>query len=175
MSNFKMTPGRGNFNKTGHGLPSPLRMDGDPITEKTEVEKTKAFSKNQAGMAKAASTNAKAIGDIQGIAINAPTGEAKAKGYEKSLKSGAELGLKNSPKDMFITDSAGKIVKRAEARNPEAVEKLKKEYEKNKTYTETARSKNANYYNVTSGAKKDLTPADKAALVKSGKAVVTKN
>ena len=44
---YKQTYGRGNAPKTGHGIPSPLRQDEDPVIDKNLQAKAKAMADNK--------------------------------------------------------------------------------------------------------------------------------
>ena len=140
---YTQSPGRGNNAKTGYGIPSPFKQEGPKTTKiKEQIAKKEASGATYAETKSAEKFANKAPGTglIGGTEMNIKSGKTQPKGYEKSLKSGKELGLEKSPKDMFITDSAGKIIKKAEAKNPKAVEALKKEYESAKGSTKDART-----------------------------------
>jgi len=142
---YKQSPGRGNNAKTGHGIPSPFKQE-EPKTEKMKAQVAKKeIAGATYGETKAAekfASKAPGTGLIGGTEMNIKSGKTEAKPYEKSLKSGKELGLEKAPQDMFITDAAGKILKKAEAKNPKAVEALKKEFASAKASTADARKAN---------------------------------
>lgn len=151
---YKQTPGRGNHPKTGHGIPAPFKQEDKNVKTKemgpkeTEARKwteaNKGFESYQdvkKATKYAQTTTDKNIGN--NLTINPKTNEAEGKPFEKSLKKGSEIGLQNSPNDLFMTDSAGKVLKKAEARNPSAVEALKKEYNNLKSFTEDSRASNS--------------------------------
>jgi len=142
---YKQSPGRGNNPKTGHGIPSPFKQE-DPKTEKMKAavakKEVKGATYSETKSAEKFANKAPGTGLISGTEMNIKSGKTEAKPYEKSLKSGKELGLEKSPNDTFITDSAGKIVKKAEARNPKAVEALKKEFSSAKAFTKDSRTAN---------------------------------
>ena len=143
---YKQSPGRGNNAKTGHGIPSPFKQE-DPKTAKMKESIAKREAKGATyGETKAAekfANKAPGTGLMGGTETNPKSGKTQPKAYEKSLKSGKELGLEKAPNDMFITDSAGKIMKKAEAKNPKAIEALKKEYQSAKASTKDARTANS--------------------------------
>jgi len=144
---YTQSPNRGNNPKTGYGLPKVFlqTIDGPKTTKiKESIGKKEALGATYAET-KAAEKFASnpSPGLIPGTEVNIKSGKTEPKDYEKSFKSGKELGLEKAPNDMFITDSAGKIIKRAEARNPKAVEALKKEYEAAKASTKDARTANS--------------------------------
>jgi len=153
---YKQTPGRGNNPKTGHGIPAPFKQTTeDPKVAKMQesIAKRKAFgpTADEQKKAEAFAENASKGKVLSGTEYNSRSGKTVPKEFEKSLRSGKELGLEKSPNDMFITDSAGKIIKKAEAKNPSAVEALKKEYGKMKSSTEGARKANTMAQNYTIG------------------------
>jgi len=143
---YTQSPGRGNNAKTGHGIPSPFKQEGPKtMKRRADVAKKEVMGDTYAEIKSAErfANKAPGTGLMGGTETNIKSGKTQAKSYEKSLKSGKELGLEKSPNDMFITDSAGKVIKKAEARNPKAVEALKKEFASKKSSTEDARSANA--------------------------------
>lgn len=143
---YKQSPGRGNNAKTGYGLPSPFKQE-EPKTAKMKAQIAKKEDKGatyaETKSAEKFASKAPGTGLISGTETNIKSGKTQPKAYEKSLKSGKELGLEKSPKDLFITDAAGKVVKKAEARNPKAIEALKKEYQSAKSSTKDARTANS--------------------------------
>lgn len=153
---YTQKPGSPAKQKTGHGIPSVfLQTMEDPKVKKMQEsiakrEKLGPTSEEQKGAEKFAK-NAPKGKTIPGTEYDVKSGKTTPKAFEKSLKSGKELGLESSPSDMFITDSAGKIIKKAEAKNPKAMEALKKEYGKMKSSTEGARSANTMAQNYTLG------------------------
>jgi hypothetical protein len=153
---YKQTPGRGNHPKTGHGIPTPFKQTTeDPKVAKMQesIAKRKAFgpTADEQKKAEGFSENASKGKVLSGTEYNSRSGKTVPKEFEKSLRSGKELGLEKAPNDMFITDSAGKILKKAEASNPSTVEALKKEYGKMKSSTEGARKANTMAQNYTLG------------------------
>ena len=104
--------------------------------------------------------------------INVSKGSATAKPYEKKFLAGqAESSNKKIPTDpkrtkAIIVDGKGKSIKVANKGN----EQLYREYKRDSTNTMNMRNKNANFYNVQTGTKKNLTSSDKKILVNLGKA-----
>lgn len=66
----------------------------------------------------------------------------------------------------MIIDGKGKSIKVANKGN----EQLYREYKRDSTNTMNMRNKNANFYNVQTGTKKNLTSSDKKILVNLKKA-----
>lgn len=169
---FKMKPGRGNMPKTGRGIPptlmscSPMKQE-NPKKPETNIELTDRYNTGKEKMAKARNTPGK-ISDIeatQGIKVDAPTGAATTKSYEKKYIPGdMSKGVRAK-----IVSGAGELVKEAKIGEDA---KLKKEFERSKAYTSKARSTNANQYNITGGAKSTnkATEKEKQMLVNLGKA-----
>jgi hypothetical protein len=97
--------------------------------------------------------------------LNVSEGKATVKPYEKKfVPASKERG------DASIVDGGGKTIKTSISGSQKSREDLRREYVKDSTDTMQRREKNANYYNVTSGSKKNLTAADKKDLLKLGKA-----
>jgi hypothetical protein len=137
---FKQSPGRGNYAKTGHGLPSPLRQE-EPKTAKmkAQVAKKEAVGptyKEQTAAEKFAS-KAPGTGLMGGTETDIQSGMTKAKEYEKKL-------VTQPSGDTFITTGGGKTIASAKF-NPHGnkeVEALKKKYESEKSSTKDARKAN---------------------------------
>jgi hypothetical protein len=144
---YKQNPGRGNNAKTGHGLPTPLKQVnpdsklGKAVSTYAQKDR-EGYTATEVKMASNFAKGAEGTKTMPGTEMSSKTGQTTAKSYEKSLKSGKELGLKGAENDMFITDGGGKIMKRAEAKKAGAIESLKKEYASKKMATEDARSAN---------------------------------
>jgi hypothetical protein len=165
-SPFKMMPGRGNMPKTGRGL-APTLMCGSPMKQETEIELTRKFDEGKKKMAAARKTPGK-IADIestQGIKVDTRTGGASVKSYEKKYIPG---DMKKGVRAKIISGE-GKLVKEAKLGEDD---KLKKEFERAKTFTAKTRGTNASQYNITSGAKSTnkATEREKQMLVNIGKA-----
>ena len=165
-SPFKMTPGRGNMPKTGRGIP-PTLMCGSPMKQDGEIELTAKYDAGKKKLAEArGKSDVKAeIEKTQGMSINAETGKASVKDYEKKMV--------DMPDRIRVVDSKGGVVSEAMKNQPKLVEKVKSEYNKLKTSTETSRTANASQYNATSGATKpeNLSNKQKETLVKLGKPI----
>lgn len=152
-SPFKMKP-RGDYKKTGHGIPAVfLQEKPKDKVQKTvdyiEDRKTKDnFTKQEFENAKALAGGKKGTGLVPGTEQNAFTGEIQAKNYEKTY-------VEPSKENAFtasIRDSKGNVVKSVKAQftggfmNPTGgkdVEALKTEYNKTKADTEESRKANA--------------------------------
>jgi hypothetical protein len=170
---FKMKPGRGNMAKTGAGLP-PTLMCGSPMKQtdpnkkpSAEIELTDKFNTGLSKMKAARNTPGK-IKDIeatQGIKVDAASGAATVKSYEKKYIPGdMSKGIRSK-----IVSGAGELIKEAKIGEDE---KLKKEFERAKAYTSRSREKNASQYNITGGAKSTnkATEKEKQILINLGKA-----
>lgn len=168
-----MKPGRGNMAKTGAGLP-PTLMCGSPMKQtdpnkkpSVEIELTDKFNTGMSKMKTARNTPGK-IADIeatQGIKVDQATGAATTKAFEKKYIPGdMAKGVRAK-----IVSGTGQLIKEAKVGEDE---KLKKEFERAKSYTTRAREKNASQYNITSGAKSTnkATEKEKQILINLGKA-----
>lgn len=130
------------------------------------IEYTKKFSESK----KTIESNEKKGVTPKGL--NVSKGLATSKPYEKKFLAGkAESSNKKIPTDSkrtkaIIVDGKGKSVKVANKGN----EQLYREYKRDSTNTMNMRNKNANFYNVQTGAKKNLTNSDKKILVDLKKA-----
>jgi hypothetical protein len=131
-----------------------------------DIEYTKRFSESK----KTIEANEKKGLTPKGV--NVSKGSATAKPYEKKFLGGrAESSNKKIPTDQkrtkaIIVDGKGKSVKVANKGN----EQLYREYKRDSTNTMNMRNKNANFYNVQTGAKKNMTNSDKKILVDLKKA-----
>lgn len=158
-------PGRGNSPKTGAGIPTPFRQ---------EIELTRKYSTDKAKQ----QAQVKKGNTPSGLKVDPSTGTASAKDYEKTFE---EPSAANAFKAR-IKDSKGNVVSEAKAESVsgnyipgggKAVEALKKQYEKNKSYTNQDRKRNESQFNATSGGTTPdkLTADQKKTLIKLGKAV----
>lgn len=103
----------------------------------------------------------------QGITIDKETMAAKPKVFKrKVIAAGGENGVTK------IMASDGKTVKYEGRTNMKATQDALKENDSQSKDTNARRENNANYYNINSGAKKELDPKDKETLVRNSKAVV---
>lgn len=96
--------------------------------------------------------------------IDVKDGVAKAKPYEKKFVD-ASKGRTNA----VITDSNNKTIASSKEGSKKSVAELRRSYVKDSTDTMNRRNSNANYYNLTSGSKKELTSKDKKDLLRGGK------
>jgi len=92
--------------------------------------------------------------------LDVKDGVAKAKPYEKKF-----VAANEKRSNSIVVDGGGKTIKTSTPGSQSSRENLRREYVKDSTDTMDRRNKNANYYNVTSGSKKDLTDADKKGLI----------
>lgn len=100
--------------------------------------------------------------------LNVSDGKATPKPYEKKF-----IPADKNRSDALIVDSGNKTVKKSVTGSQSSRESLRKEYVRDSTDTMQRRNNNANYYNVTSGSKKNLTSADKKDLLKLRKANIS--
>ena len=96
--------------------------------------------------------------------IDVKDGKATAKPYEKKFVD-ASKGRTNA----VITDSNNKTIASSKEGSKKSVAELRRSYVKDSTDTMNRRTDNANYYNLTSGSKKELTSKDKKDLLRGGK------
>ena len=133
-----------------------------------KIELTKQYSDAQDSMKKnLESDKGKSLTEkSQGVSINKDSMEAKPKVFKRKIvKAGGENGTTR------IMSSDGKTVKYEGRSNMQATKDAVKQNEKQTADTNARRSSNANYYNVNSGAKTDLSEKDKETLVRNSKAV----
>lgn len=97
--------------------------------------------------------------------LNAKEGKATVKPYEKKF-----IPASDKRGNASIVDGGGKTIKTSTTGSQKSREDLRKSFVKDSTDTMQRREKNANYYNITSGSKKNLTDAEKKALARQGKA-----
>jgi hypothetical protein len=142
---FKQSPGRGNYAKTGHGIPSPLKQE-EPKTKKmkeqvAKKEKSGATFK-EVEAAKKFANKAPGTGLMEGTETDIQSGMTKPKGYEKKF-------VTQPGGDSFITTSGGKTIASAKFNRygNKEVEELKKKYESDKASTEDARKANVTAQN----------------------------
>lgn len=138
------------------------------LADKYDVELTKKFSDTKEKMEEKISKNRSNMVEdkIQGININKTELKAAPKKFlRKVIKSGGETGMTK------ILSDDGKTVKYEGRSNMKATKDALIQNEKQSADTNERREKNSNFYNVSSGAKKDLTKEDKEGLVRIGSAV----
>ena len=92
--------------------------------------------------------------------LNVKDGAATAKPYEKKF-----IPASDKRSDASIVDGGGKTIKTSATGSQKSREDLRTSFVKDSTDTMSRRNKNANYYNVTSGSKKNLSDADKKSLI----------
>jgi len=96
--------------------------------------------------------------------LDVRNGRATAKPYEKKF-----IPANDKRSNSVIVDSKNKIIKTSTTGSQGSRENLRREFVKDSTDTMQRRNKNANYYNVTSGSKKELSDSDKKGLVSQKK------
>ena len=132
------------------------------------IELTKRYSDNQEKMADNVSKKQGSIVEdkIQGINIDkSELKSAPKKFLRKVVKTGGENGMTK------IISEDGKTVKYEGRNYLKSTSDALKKNEKETNDTNKRRENNSNFYNVSSGAKKDLEKEDKDRLVKLGSAV----
>lgn len=97
--------------------------------------------------------------------IEVKDGVAKAKPYEKKY-----IPASDKRTNAVITDGKNNIINSSKEGSKKSISNLRNTYVKDSTETMNRRNNNANYYNLTSGSKKQLTNLDKKSLLKTGKA-----
>jgi hypothetical protein len=149
---YKQKPGRGNYAKTGHGLPSPFKQMEIEVTKKYEVGKKK-LAKNRA------------TGNVPGgMNIDPESGYATPKlPMHKVVESGSFLRE---------VDSAGKIVKEV-PKDTRGNKDFYKSVEDRNADVTRRQTRGAELYNAFSGGTKpeNLSDYQKQTLVSLGKAV----
>lgn len=161
---YKQTPGRGDYSKTGHGLPSPFKQVDPELTKKYEEGR------------KLLEAQRKKNSTPSGMDVDKTTGTAVATGYEKVFE---EPNAANAF-TARIKDSKGKQIGMAKADSVggnlvpgggKAVEELRRKYEKEKAFTESTRAKNVEQYNATGGGTSPdkLSENQKKTLITLGK------
>lgn len=148
---YMQKPGRGNHPKTGHGLPSPFKQTEIEVTKKYEVGKKQLETNRNRGLGS------------DGLTINNATGEAKPNlPMHTVVKSGSKVRE---------LDSKGGVVKeeQMDSRGNEAFYKNVENRNKDVTSRQT---KNAEYYNMSSGALKpsEMTEDQKKRMIQQSKA-----
>lgn len=154
-SPFKMTPGRGNMPKTGRGI-SPTLMSKSPMKQELTAKGLKSQNKVKANIANEAKKQGTSTPTVPGtgVKVNAATGEATAKPYEKKYVGG---GAGQSAR---IINGEGKVVGSSTGSTPNAKAKLKSEFDKAKTSTDYSRKENVSKTETFAGAKRKLTAAE---------------
>ena len=155
----KKGPFKGSTLKAGGKIKKALR--GIKVTPSSEVEYTKKYSSSK----KKYEENEKK--GLTPTGINVSKGSATAKPYEKKF-----IKSDSARTSAVIVDSSGKKVKTATTNKGSDYgnKMLYREYKRDSTDTMNRRNKNANFYNVQTGTKKNLTSSDKKTLVNLKKA-----
>lgn len=151
-------------------MPGPIKkysrpdtpLAATPETSGSAFSLTPRFSKVKSNQDKNEASGAKFSG------LNVSNGKATVKPYEKKF-----VPASDKRGNASIVDGGGKTIKTSTTGSKKSREDLEKTYKKDSTDTMQRREKNANYYNVTSGSKKNLTDADKRDLLKLGKARIS--
>lgn len=121
---------------------------------------TDSKKKMEENVAKKASTSGTMYDKNQGISVDKESMKATPKKFlRKVIKSGGENGLTK------ILSDDGKTVKYQGRSNMKATKDALKNNAKQSSDTNERREYNANFYNISSGAKKDLDKEDKDKLV----------
>ena len=96
--------------------------------------------------------------------IDVKDGKATAKPYEKKF-----IGASKNRTNAVITDSNNKIVASSKEGSKKSIAELRRSFVNDSTDTMNRRNNTANYYNLISGSKKQLTSKDRKDLLKGGK------
>lgn len=96
--------------------------------------------------------------------IDVKNGVATAKPYEKKFVPASDKRTNAS-----ITDSNNKTIASSKEGSKKSISELRSSFVKDSTDTMNRRNSNANYYNLTSGSKKNLSDSDKKTLLTGGK------
>lgn len=152
---YTQKPGRGNYPKTGHGLPSALHQE--------KVELTKKYDEGIQTL-----SNQRDKGNTpSGMSVDSKTGKATANLPMHTTK-------KVGP-NMVELNSEGGFVKKERIPNS-GVTKLEGDVKKRNEITTTQQTNNADFYNANSGgtSPSNLSHKQKSSLVSLGKAKVVK-
>ena len=148
---YNQKPGRSQMPKTGRGVSavlmsySPMKQGNVELTEEySKSVKKKAEARSKAGQKNLNSNS-------QGISIDAASGVARAKPYEKKF-----VAADKNKSASAIVSGEGKTIKQASGyagKQKQNNENLRKEFVKDSLSTMNSRNRNAEQYNITSGAK----------------------
>jgi hypothetical protein len=154
---YNQAPGRGNFPKTGNGLPDTFRQDTDPPTEITTTPK---YTQGVETYQKKLTNENQGRADIK---INPTTSEASANKFKRNVKE--EGGYTT------ITGSGGQVFRGRTGMK--ATENAVKASAKKVEDVNSRRMNNANTFNVFAGVKdpSTYTESDKKGLIQTGKAL----
>jgi hypothetical protein len=137
----------------------PAKRLDTPLAASPEAKfsYTKKFTDSKKKMEKAPA--------MSGVKVSA-SGTSSAKPYEKKF-----IPADKKRTNAVIVDSKGKTVKAADSKkgSKSANEKLYKEFKRDSTDTMKRRERNANFRDVNTGAKKNLTASDLKSLKDLGK------
>jgi hypothetical protein len=164
---YTQTPGRGNLDKTGNGIPSEFKQDNEPqkptnITASTKIETTPKYASDAENYQNNLVTRNQGRNDI---GINLATAEASAKKFERKVV--------NEPDGMtrIIGEGGQTFYGRTSSKETKsAINASNKKVEE----TNMRRQSNANHWNVNAGVKPvaEFTQRDKEMVVNMGKAKV---
>ena len=137
----------------------PSKRPDTPLAESPEAtfEYTKKYSERKKVIEKNPAQS--------GVKVSS-SGTATAKPYEKKFIPADSKRIR-----AIVVDGKGKVVKQADSAvgKRSSNEKLYREYKKDSTDTMDRRNRNANFRNINTGAKKDLSASDKKILANLGK------
>jgi len=153
---YNQAPGRGNFPKTGNGLPDTFRQDTDPPTEITTTPK---YTQGVETYQKKLTNENQGRADIK---INPTTSEASANKFKRNVvEEGGMTRILGSGGQTYYGRTGSK----------ETMSAIKKS-EAKVSDVNTRRETNANFWNVNSGAKPttEFTQKDKEIALNLGKA-----
>lgn len=136
--------------------PKKITRPDTPLapTPEAKFELTSRFDK----VKKVQDANEKAGKTPSGLDVK--DGVATAKPYEKRF-----IAANEKRSNSIVVDGSNKTIKTSTPGSQSSRENLRREYVKDSTDTMDRRNKNANYYNVTSGSKKNLSDVDKKDLI----------
>lgn len=137
----------------------PSKRPDTPLAEtpNAEFSYTKKYSESKKKIEKAPATS--------GVKVSS-SGTSSAKPYEKRF-----IPADKKRTNAIIVDSNGRTVKSADSKigSRASNEKLYKEFKRDSTDTMKRRERNANFRDVNTGAKKNLTASDLKSLKDLGK------
>jgi len=183
---YTQTPGRGNNPKTGDGLPVGLTSGSaanatiDPKKKpvaNTEIEKTTDYTRNQKKTVASIENSKGVYGETT---KNATTGMQEANSYTKKYVKGKNeyqgdrvIDTKTGKVEQTSSTFSGSSNKRGmsgyyDKAQAKTKNDLYEGYKKDSTMTMNSRNKFANYTNIRTGAKQDLTESDKQNLIQFG-------
>lgn len=154
---YNQAPGRGNFPKTGNGLPDTFKQETDPPLQ---IAATNKFNEGVKTYKEKLSKTNQGRTDIN---VNPSTSEASAKEFKRNVKE--EGGYTT------ITGSGGQVFRGRTGMK--ATENAVKASAKKVEDVNSRRMNNANTFNVFAGVKdpSTYTESDKKGLIQTGKAL----